>query len=250
MCLCLHLVFVHTAYGRCALGICVWEGGPWCYACLQDYKDHVETYYQLSLLLFKESGLTAYKLKLDIIWRLLESGYLKDPWNHLTESGEKSHHTSSKEYHSKTTRDGGLDERNKNSEYLDLLFTFWRTTRLCLMRDIHGASTFMGQMQNYADKFDIKNERRQYLEIVQKPVVEPGLNEGKTEFTRLFCGMRFQFLGTFKNHTQTDLAKLVKACGGIAITDNAAIAMSTRYQRVAINKWYCNIFQYIYWKTI
>ena len=93
--------------------------------------------------------------------------------------------------------------------------------------------TFTNQMQHYAHKLRVTNIGLNYFQIIQRPVVEPRLNLGKNDFSEFLSRRRINFLGAFKNYTQTGLTNLVKACGGTAITtDDAAIAMSTRYAYV------------------
>lgn len=64
------------------------------------YKHWAETYFQISLAIFSlDIAITPYKLKLLLIPQLVESGYIESPWNHMTESLEKSNHDAQKDYH-------------------------------------------------------------------------------------------------------------------------------------------------------
>ena len=82
------------------------------------YKRWSEIYYQTNLLIFGESGLTSYKLKLLIMPQLVESGFVRRPFDHMTEALEKSNHDANKDYHTKTMRGGGRDH-NKDPLYLE-----------------------------------------------------------------------------------------------------------------------------------
>ena len=192
---------------------------------LQAYKKSVEAYYQSTLLLAGLDGLTPYKLKLDMIWRVCEKGYVTDPWNHLTESGEKSHHTSHKEYHAKTMRDGGHDTRNMNSEYSDLRFTFWRIVSLSTKRI---NTVFKKQLALYARQFKLEtlSKTPSYLNIVQRPVGVPRLDIGKEH--QFFRGMRFTFLGSFTLGNKGDVEQVVKEHGGLPINP-AGVKNMSRY---------------------
>ena len=72
-----------------------------------DFNFWAETYYQTSLLLFAEHGLTPYKLKLVTIPQIVEGNFVVSPWNHICEGLEKSNHHASKDFHTRTMRGGG-----------------------------------------------------------------------------------------------------------------------------------------------
>lgn len=59
----------------------------------------------MSLILFNQ--ISPYKAKLLLIPQLIEKGHIKNTWNHLTESLEKSNHHAQKLFHGKTMRRGG-----------------------------------------------------------------------------------------------------------------------------------------------
>ena len=89
---------------------------------LQRCRDLYETYYQCHLILFGDDGrgLTPYKLKLDMLLRIFKKGEILPPFYYMTEGTEKSHHTASKDYNSRTMRDGGNDDWNMSSNFLDI----------------------------------------------------------------------------------------------------------------------------------
>ena len=66
------------------------------------YSEHAEVYYQLSIALFPEKeALTPYKLKLMLLPQICEDEKVFSPWDHITESLEKSNHKSQNDFHSK-----------------------------------------------------------------------------------------------------------------------------------------------------
>ena len=92
---------------------------------LEEFSTWAETYYQTTLLLFTETGLTPYKLKLLLIPELVRSGYISNLWDHMCEGLEKSNHHSSGTFHSKTLRGGGCIH-HQNPLFLELFFSFAR----------------------------------------------------------------------------------------------------------------------------
>ena len=88
-----------------------------------DFNFWAETYYQTSLLLFAEHGLTPYKLKLVTIPQIVEGNFVVSPWNHICEGLEKSNHHASKDFHSRTMRGGGK-MCNHDPLFLESFFSF------------------------------------------------------------------------------------------------------------------------------
>ena len=72
-----------------------------------EFEKWAETYYQVSIFLFTDKGLTPYKLKIMLYPALVRSGYIKNPWEHMCEGMEKSNHHAHGNFHSKTLRGGG-----------------------------------------------------------------------------------------------------------------------------------------------
>ena len=68
-----------------------------------EYMSWAETYYQISLTVFPENqALSLYKLKLCLMSSLMnEPEAFRKPWDHMTESLEKSNHRSQKDFQSK-----------------------------------------------------------------------------------------------------------------------------------------------------
>ena len=73
----------------------------------QCYKKWAEIYYQTSILLFGESSLTPYKLKLAMMPQIVEGGFVERPFDHMCEGLEKSNHHANRYFQTKTMRGGG-----------------------------------------------------------------------------------------------------------------------------------------------
>ena len=67
-----------------------------------EYSRWAQTYYQISVAVLPENhALTLYNLKLCLIPLLMnEPEAFQKPWDHMTESLEKSSHRSQKDFHS------------------------------------------------------------------------------------------------------------------------------------------------------
>ena len=134
---------------------------------LQSCKDLYETYYQSTICLFGVRALTPYKLKIDMLLRIFEKGGVLAPFNYMTEDTERSHHTASKDYNSRTTRDGGNDAWNMSSNYLDIRFSFFRAIDL--------SSSKSKLLQQCPDQI-----AKTYLQICQESIDVPSLDVGRT----------------------------------------------------------------------
>lgn len=193
------------------------------------YKFWVETYYQSTLVIFGSEAFTAYKLKLDIVWRLVESGNISLPWNHMTEGSENSHHTANKDYHSKTMRDGGISTRHLNSSYLDLYFSYMRAVNLSMEGNFRGRNDAQSEeYESLLEKWYLHRPKANctpetYLKICGQAVPRPTLRIGKKEPSdELFRGMTFTTLGNISKNispgnnltTLIQVRKLIKQMGG------------------------------------
>ena len=69
---------------------------------IDEYNFWAETYYHLSMAFFGE--VTPYKGKILLVPKLVESGCIRSPWDHLTEAMEHSNHRAHQFYHQKTMR--------------------------------------------------------------------------------------------------------------------------------------------------
>ena len=112
---------------------------------LDKYKDALDSFYTSTNLLFSGEAkldFTPYMLKLDLVWRVQQAGFIAHPYNHLGEGGEKGHHTASNYYYNKTMRDGGRTDRHCDSQFTDLHYGFIGIARLALEE---------GKVKAYAD---------------------------------------------------------------------------------------------------
>ena len=196
---------------------------------LQRCRELYETYYQCTKILFGEPGLTPYKVKLDMLLRIVKKGKILSPFYYMTEGTEKSHHTASKDYYSKTMRDGGYDARNMSSNYLDIQFSFLRAIKLCQSK------VAMLRMYGHplADE-DVKS----YHAICQEPIPEPKLGLQRTE--DIFKGINFIVLGNYAQfkefRTQGSIEEKITENGG-TILNNTDILKRSKLS--FLNHHYC-----------
>ena len=158
---------------------------------LQKCKNLYETYYQCALCLFGDRGPTPYKLKIDMLLRIYEKGEILSPIHYMTEGTKRSHHTASKDYNSKTMRDGGNDAWNMSSNFLDIQFSFLRAVDFC------SSKADLLRRYRLSNEDDVKS----YLEICREPTIEPVLDFHRT--AEIFRCMTFIVFGTYGNIRQT-----------------------------------------------
>ena len=94
-----------------------------------EFSKWAETYYQTSVLLFGQAGLTPYKLKLLLIPQILKRGLIDVPWNHMCEGHEKSNHHAHKNFQTKTLRGGGIIH-HQDPFFLENVFSFCQFVQL------------------------------------------------------------------------------------------------------------------------
>ena len=94
----------------------------------QCYKKWAEIYYQTSILLFGECSLTPYKLKLAMMPRIVEGGFVERPFDHMCEGFEKSNHHANSCFQTKTMRGGGKIY-HKDPLFLELSSSFGKFIR-------------------------------------------------------------------------------------------------------------------------
>ena len=180
---------------------------------LQRCKDLYETYYQSTICLFGDRALTPYKLKIDMLLRIIEKGEFLAPFYYMTEGTEKSHHTASKDYNSRTMRDGGNDAWNMSSNYLDIRFSFFRAIDL--------SSSKSKLLQQCPDQL-----AKTYLQICQESIDVPSLDIGRTG--DIFRCMNFVVLGTYRylEETQGSLERMILENSGIVLSTTDIINRS------------------------
>jgi hypothetical protein len=210
---------------------------------VDDYKRWVELYYQSTIAQFGHEGLTPYKLKLDMIWRILEEGEIQSTKNHLCESGEKTNHTAQKEYY-RGTRDGANDKWSKNSCFQDLVNSFFGIFDVGMLRN--PAESYEDKIWLYKATACMANDppvaREKvptYIEMVRVPVSYPKLQFGKDRPTELLRGVNFAIIGQFTQYKkkingkivsgQPLMEKLITEMGGTCLSDSLIESFSSKH---------------------
>ena len=164
--------------------------------------DHVifnywaETYYQCTLLIFGEKGLTPYKLKLTMFPPLIRSGYVHNPWYHMCESLEKSNHHAQKDFHTRTTRGGG-QIHNHDPMFLEVFFSYCKFLKMAGPNgeDLRIIQKHANEVVNGIPLVEVPVPT--YLEICRKPYAKARIDVGKLCGERPLSGLRFLTIGTF-----------------------------------------------------
>ena len=184
---------------------------------IQAYKTWVETYYQISVLVFPaETALTPYKLKIVLYYQILKQGYLSCIWNHLTEALEKSNHHAQKFFYSKTMMGGGR-LHHQNPMLLDIYFSFCRLLQISDNTDEKKIKEVISEF------YESPSSSITYESIMANRVASPDLEIGceRPECDKL-TGMRFLLIGNFKGATQESVAKTIESMGGTILSKSSA----------------------------
>ena len=169
---------------------------------VDEFSKWAEAYYQCSLLLFGEEGITPYKLKLTLIPPLIASGYIRSPWLHMCEGLEKSNHHAHKDFQTRTMRGGGWIY-HQDPMFLEIFFSYCKFLKLAVAsgkknkpvsRELevyqrHASLVVLGVSIDHAIS-------PSYQEICLKPHDVPTIDVGRETSTPL-TGMRFLLVGTF-----------------------------------------------------
>ena len=147
---------------------------------LKKCKDQFEIFYQSTLCLFGDRALTPYKLKMGMLLRVFEKVEILPPFYYMTEGTEKSNHTASKDYNTKTMRDGGNDAWSKPSNYLDIQFSFFRAVNFFPSK--------FAILEFYQKTY---GEAKVYLEICRERIPHPQLDTNRTEEFLEACTLLF-----------------------------------------------------------
>ena len=164
-----------------------------------EYSKWAEIYYQTSLLLFGEKGLTPYKLKLVMFPSLIEGGKIISPWWHICEGLEKSNHHAHKDFQSKTMRGGGFTH-NQDPLFLELFFSYCKMLKLATRTD---KITELSEIQSKACEA-VLNVRLDQLpfeiwtDICRKPITLPKIDVGiERSLGSRLMGQRFHVVGLY-----------------------------------------------------
>ena len=175
---------------------------------LQKCKNLYETCYQCTLCLFGDRGLTPYKLKIDMLLRIYKKDEILSPFYYMTEGTEKSHHTASKDYNSKTER---WPKRRMGRK-----FSFLRAVDFC------SSKADLLRRYRLSNEDDVKS----YPKIRREPILEPVLDIHRTVDN--FRCLNFIVLGTYGNirQTQTSIEKTITANGGTVLNNTDIVNRS------------------------
>lgn len=189
---------------------------------VEEYKFWAETQYQVSLTLFpSDLAITPYKVKLMLIPQLLDAGYIKNPWDHMTEGLEKSNHNSNKSFQTKTMRGGGKLYHH-DPMFLDMYFSFCNH-----IQKARNSGSKMQLIDNYVNSRGMQSNEPQlsYLEVCQDVVPPPKIAiDTKRQRNEFLLGLRFMVLGTFKtkNINNAKLEQWIRDLGGDVLQKAAA----------------------------
>lgn len=183
------------------------------------FKKWAETYYQVSLAVFPPNkALTPYKLKTILNYQILNSGYVKNSWNHMTEAVEKSNHRAQKDFYTKTMMGGG-QLHHHDPMFLELYFTF------CRIHAQNDGDGIVASTDRYYEAFYPGQERptRTYQDIVSAEKPEAALDIGATrDQNSMLTDLRFVVLGSFGKLTQEKVKQEILQLGGIVLSIDAA----------------------------
>jgi hypothetical protein len=192
---------------------------------IAEYRHWAEVYYQMSWMLFGEDGLTSYKIKLLLVADLCgPEKPIVTPWNHMTESLEKSNHAAQRFSQLRTMRFGG-QKYHEDPTFQDLWYSY------CNLLDVSAIHCTQSQLQKcYRIVHDIdENETivepktkffNTYLKLCQRKLQRPSLAVG-TQSELPLLGMHFLPIGAFKakgdpvdTPTSAILQDWIKCLGG------------------------------------
>jgi hypothetical protein len=162
-----------------------------------------------------------------MIPQLLKAGYIRSPWDHMTESMEKSNHHAHKDFQTRTMRGGGMSG-HEDPVYLDAFFSFCR---------LLGFSRRQGDAVDLASRMDethlylhgkpmpSNDDIPTYRRMCQKEIPVSMLQVGVSKSLPLL-GMRFLLLGRFPGAgvpTAERLSCIIKELGGTVLDKAKAI---------------------------
>lgn len=212
---------------------------------LPEYSKWAEAYYQTSLLLFGEKGLTPYKLKLTLFPSLVKSGFIQSPWFHMCEGLEKSNHHAHKDFQTRTMRGGGT-MHSQDPMFLELCFSFCKFLKLAI-KPGQDLSTVLEQTSQAIRGMPLSDlPRKSYRDICQTPYCTPTINVGKARPRHsLLSGLRFLVTGSYAGTTavtagaertpsvspQAMVEEWIRELGGVVIQRGAAESLYYHYSR-------------------
>ncbi len=201
-----------------------------------------ETYYQCSLLIFGEKGLTPYKLKLTLFPPLIRSGYIQNPWYHMCEGLEKSNHHAQKDFQTRTMRGGG-QMHNQDPMFLELLFSYCKFLKLAGSKR-EDLAIIQKQAEEVVNGIQLEEVRSPtYTDICQKTshASRIAVNELRE---RPLCGMRFLVVGLYTGEVAIQgklrdpaltphdmMEQWIRELGGMVYEKQAFLTLQRSYSR-------------------
>ena len=216
---------------------------------VDEFNKWAEAYYQCSVLLFGEEGLTPYKVKLTLFPLLIESGYIRNPWLHMCEGLEKSNHHAHKDFQARTMRGGGCSY-HQDPMFLEIFFSYCKFLKLAVasgkknrpvsreleVHQQHASLVVLGVSLDHAIS-------PSYQEICLKPHDVPTIDVGR-ETSKPLSGMRFLLVGGFPGQPTTDglkrtptlsghkmVEKWIQEMGGKCYTKDAFMTLFKSFSR-------------------
>ena len=201
-----------------------------------EFSKWAEAYYQTSLLLFGEKGLTPYKLKLMLFPSLVQSGFVATPWYHMCEGLEKSNHHAHKAFQTRTMRGGGRIH-HQDPLFLELCFSFCKFLELAKPKN-RDCSEVLDGVSQAVRGCSLENlpPAPTYLDICKRPLQESTIAVGEArERGMLLAGMHFFVIGNFGGTAADEYGKRVglqpqqtvehwiKQLGGEVFKDKSAL---------------------------
>jgi hypothetical protein len=163
---------------------------------IDGFSHWAEAYYQTSLLLFGEKGLTPYKLKLTLFPSLVKSGFITSPWFHMCEGLEKSNHHAHKDFQVRTMRGGGLIH-HQDPLFLECCFSYCKFLKLAVRNKATDIASMQSQTSEVVYGAPLENlPSPSYLEICKEPCEPPTIPVGESRESML-AGLRFFVAGFF-----------------------------------------------------
>ena len=187
-----------------------------------EFSKWADTHFHTTVLLFGDTALVPYKLKMCLFPTLVASGFARAPWYHMCEALEKSNHHAHKDYQTKTMRGGGRHHQH-DPLFLELVFSFYK-----MLRTSSAQSNIDEVMRKLKSCVDPQLLERTYLQICKASVEPPQVAVGKLRpRNELLMGMRFYVMGQ-PRYTGTvvrnkdGLETLIKELGGQVISKDQA----------------------------
>jgi hypothetical protein len=175
-------------------------------------------------MLFGPDGITSYKAKMLLLPELCGNDKpIVCPWNHMTESLEKSNHAIQRYSQTHTMRFGG-GIYNEEPTFQDLWYSFATMVDVAKLKDMDAAFNICSQITHKCNlKLPTIRFQKTYLEICRRQLPIAKIDVGHSTPLPLL-GMHFVLIGTFKGKgdppgtpTSAILQEWIKELGGFVL---------------------------------